>query len=78
MSQRRKPPQTWLSLHSGDMLNTRTPKHRIDEYLEGMAELGYQMKTEAITKGYRLICLASPNDKAKRPKLTILRGGKDE
>lgn len=78
MNQRRKPPQTWLSLHSGDMLNTRTPKHRIDEYLEGMAELGYRMETEAINKGYRLICLASPNDKANRPKLKLLKGGKDE
>lgn len=78
MNQRRKPPQAWLSLFKGDMLNTRTPKHRLDAYLEAMTELGYKIETEEIAKGYRLICLASPHDKAVKPKLRLLRGGKDE
>lgn len=73
MNQRRKPPQTWLSLHKGDMLNTRTPKHRLDAYLEAMTELGYKIDTEEIAKGYRLICLASPHDKPKRPHLRIVK-----
>lgn len=73
MNQRRKPPQAWLSLHSGDMLNTRTPKHRLDGYLEAMTELGYKIDTEEIAKGYRLICLASPHDKPKRPHLRIVK-----
>lgn len=78
MNQRRKPPQAWLSLHKGDMLNTRTPKHRLDSYLEEMAGLGYKIDTEEITKGYRLVCLASPHDKQVKPKLKLLKGGKDE
>lgn len=78
MNQRRKPPQAWLSLHKGDMLNTRTPKHRLDSYLEEMSGIGYKIDTEEITKGYRLVCLASPHDKPVKPKLKLLKGGKDE
>ncbi|CAL1778194.1 hypothetical protein BRC2024_HCTLARHO_CDS_0009 [Acinetobacter phage vB_AbaS_Silvergun] len=55
------------------MLNTRTPKHRLDGYLEEMNELGYKIETEEIAKGYRLICLASPHDKPKLPHLRIVK-----
>jgi hypothetical protein len=50
----------------------------LDAYLEEMAGLGYKIDTEEITKGYRLVCLASPHDKPVKPKLKLLKGGKDE
>lgn len=74
MTKHRKPPSAWLGLHGGDMVHTTIPKHKIDTYLEVMSEQGYTIEPEGTVKGYRLHCLASPHDKAKRPKLRLVKG----
>lgn len=59
-------------------MNTKIAKHRIDGYLGVMAEQGYRVELEATRTGYRLHCLTSPLDRPVKPKLKLLKGGKDE
>lgn len=69
-----RPPANWLNLHSGDMIHTKVPFHRIDTYLGQMEGMGYRFKMEDSKSGYRLTCTASPHDKAKRPQLRLVKG----
>lgn len=74
MTKHRKPPAAWLHLHSGDMIHTTIPKHKIDIYLEVMTESGYHVRTEPTVKGYMLHCEVSPNDRPKPAKLKLVKG----
>lgn len=78
MTKQVRPPVGWMDLRGGDSVNTRIVKHRLDIHLATMRDAGFEVDTEPTKTGYRVIIIRSPNDKAKRPKLTILRGGKDE
>lgn len=74
MTKHRKPPAAWLHLHSGDMIHTTIPRHKIDTYLEVMSEQGYTIEPEPTVKGYMLHCKVSPHDRPKPTKLKLVKG----
>ena len=78
MTNRVRPPADWMDLRGGDSKNTRIVKHRLDKMLDTMREEGFDVDTEPTLKGYRVVVHRSPHDKPKRPKFTLLIGGKDE
>lgn len=69
-----RPPANWLNLHAGDAIHTKVPRHRIDKYMEQMGGAGYRFELDESKSGYWLKCTASPHDKAKRPKLRLVKG----
>ena len=73
-----RPPACWLALHGGDSINTRVAKHKIDSYLNEMRDRGFDVDTEETKRGYRVIVNRSPHDRPVKPKLKLLKGGKDE
>lgn len=74
MTKHRKPPAAWLHMHSGDMIHTTIPYHKIDTYLEVMSEQGYTIEPEGTVKGYMLHCIKSPHDRPKPTKLKLVKG----
>lgn len=74
MTKHRKPPAAWLHMHSGDMIHTTIPYHKIDTYLEVMSEQGYTIEPEPTVKGYMLHCVKSPHDWPKPTKLKLVKG----
>lgn len=73
MTKHRKPPAAWLHMHSGDMIHTTIPYHKIDTYLEVMSEQGYTIEPEPTVKGYMLHCRKSPHDWPKPTKLKLVK-----
>ncbi|WWO60455.1 hypothetical protein [Stenotrophomonas phage SOVA965] len=78
MTKKVRPPVGWMDLRGGDSVNTRIVKHRLDIHLATMREAGFDVDTEATKRGYRVIVNRSPHDKPVKPKLKLLKGGKDE
>lgn len=74
MTKHRKPPAIWLSLHSGDQVNTTIPFHKVQTYVQEMESQGYEIVTHETVNGYRIECLKSPHDRPKPPKLKLVKG----
>lgn len=69
-----RPPSRWLDLQKGDSIHTKVRFHQIDRYLGQMEGMGYKFELNESKSGYRLLCTLSPHDKAKRPKLRLVKG----
>lgn len=58
-----KIPTRWACLHTGDMLVSRIPLHRMKRYAEVGRFIGYRFQFDPHPRGYLVTCTASPHDK---------------